>query len=191
MFELPTLICIRVYPKGWTPWFEGNVILFNNCHALLTSAPLTTIAIGSRLPEDLESNPSIHFHYMTELPRVSESLPRVLYYLFAPIKAVILAFQLFYVAMFSVAAPEVYLVQVCYCFLFVLLELFVVVRSSIRLPCFVSVKRAKSFLFPCIIQHFEKNTNLVGNCAECNVAYACFSMPPRDFTYCPSLTRKK
>ncbi|KAG0281254.1 hypothetical protein BGZ95_005624 [Linnemannia exigua] len=66
---------------------------------------------GSRLPEDLESNPSIRFHYLTELPRVSESLPRVLYYLYAPIKAVFLAFQLFSVAMFTVAAPEVYLVQ--------------------------------------------------------------------------------
>ncbi|KAK3841592.1 MAG: hypothetical protein J3R72DRAFT_369057 [Linnemannia gamsii] len=66
---------------------------------------------GSRLPEDLESNPSIRFHYLTELPRVSESLPRVLYYLYAPIKAVFLAYQLFYVAMFKVAAPEVYLVQ--------------------------------------------------------------------------------
>lgn len=66
---------------------------------------------GSRLPEDLESNPSIHFHYLTELPRVSESLPRVLYYLYAPIKAVFLAFQLFSVAMFKVAAPEVYVVQ--------------------------------------------------------------------------------
>ncbi|KAF9541531.1 hypothetical protein EC957_002967 [Mortierella hygrophila] len=66
---------------------------------------------GSRLPEDLESNPSIHFHYLTELPRVSESLPRVLYYLFAPIKAALLAWQLFYVAMFKVAAPEVYVIQ--------------------------------------------------------------------------------
>lgn len=64
------------------------------------------------MPEDLDSNPLIHFHYLTALPRVSENLPRVLYYLFAPIKAVVLAFQLFYVAMFRVAAPEVYLVQV-------------------------------------------------------------------------------
>ncbi|KAF9929079.1 hypothetical protein FBU30_001865 [Linnemannia zychae] len=66
---------------------------------------------GSSLPEDLESNPSIHFHYLTELPRVAESLPRVLYYLYAPIKAILLAYQLFYVAMFKVAAPEVYIVQ--------------------------------------------------------------------------------
>ncbi|KAG0057840.1 hypothetical protein BGZ83_000027 [Gryganskiella cystojenkinii] len=66
---------------------------------------------GSRLPEDLESHPSIQFHFLTELPRVSEKLPRILYYLYAPIKAVLLAFQLFYVAMFKVAAPEVYVVQ--------------------------------------------------------------------------------
>ncbi|KAF9086139.1 hypothetical protein BGX23_009114 [Mortierella sp. AD031] len=66
---------------------------------------------GSRLPEDLESNPSIHFHYLRELPRVSESLPRILYYLYAPFKAVFLAFQLFSCAMFTVAVPEVYIVQ--------------------------------------------------------------------------------
>lgn len=39
-------------------------------------------------------------------------MPRILYYLFAPIKALLLAFQLFYVSMFNVSAPEVYLVQV-------------------------------------------------------------------------------
>ncbi|GJJ67957.1 beta-1,4-mannosyltransferase [Entomortierella parvispora] len=66
---------------------------------------------GSRLPEDLESHPSIQYHYLTELPRVPEKLPRILYYLYAPIKAVVLAMQLFMVAMFQVAAPEVYVVQ--------------------------------------------------------------------------------
>ncbi|KAF9351758.1 hypothetical protein BGX26_010269 [Mortierella sp. AD094] len=66
---------------------------------------------GSRLPEDLENDPSIHFHYLSELPRIPESMPRILYYLYAPIKAVILAFQLFTVSMFYVAAPEVYMVQ--------------------------------------------------------------------------------
>jgi len=39
-------------------------------------------------------------------------MPRILYYLYAPIKAVLLALQLFYVAMFNIAAPEVYVVQV-------------------------------------------------------------------------------
>ena len=71
-----------------------------------------SLQTGSRLPEDLESNPSIQFHYLTELPRVPEKLPRILYYLYAPVKAVVLAFQLFVVAMFQVAAPEVYVVQV-------------------------------------------------------------------------------
>ncbi|KAF9946541.1 hypothetical protein BGZ70_003168 [Mortierella alpina] len=66
---------------------------------------------GSSLPEDLENHPSIQFHYLTQLPRVSESMPRILYYLFAPIKALLLASQLFYVSMFNVSAPEVYLVQ--------------------------------------------------------------------------------
>ncbi|KAG0362776.1 hypothetical protein BC939DRAFT_425417 [Gamsiella multidivaricata] len=66
---------------------------------------------GSRLPEDIEDHPSIQFHYLKQLPRVPESMPRVLYYTYAPIKAVLLAFQLFYVAMFDVAAPEVYVVQ--------------------------------------------------------------------------------
>ncbi|KAI8606355.1 hypothetical protein EDD21DRAFT_298288 [Dissophora ornata] len=66
---------------------------------------------GSRLPEDLESHPSIQFHFLSELPRVPESMPRILYYLYAPIKAIFLAFQLFYVAMFNVPAPEVYVVQ--------------------------------------------------------------------------------
>ena len=99
------------------------------------------------MPEDLESNSSIHFHYMTELPRVSESLPRVLYYIFAPVKAILLAFQLFYVAMFRVAAPEVYLVQVCCCFLLVLLILFVVVRCSICLSCLCRMSREQNLLF--------------------------------------------
>ncbi|KAG0001383.1 hypothetical protein BGZ80_000753 [Entomortierella chlamydospora] len=66
---------------------------------------------GSRLPEDLENDPSIRFHYLSELPRIPESMPRILYYLYAPIKAVLLASQLFIVAMFHVAAPEVYMVQ--------------------------------------------------------------------------------
>ncbi|KAK3821304.1 MAG: Chitobiosyldiphosphodolichol beta-mannosyltransferase [Benniella sp.] len=66
---------------------------------------------GSRLPEDLENHPSIQFHFLKELPRVPENMPRILYYLYAPIKAVLLALQLFYVAMFNVAAPEVYVVQ--------------------------------------------------------------------------------
>ncbi|KAF9185876.1 hypothetical protein BGZ51_002362 [Haplosporangium sp. Z 767] len=66
---------------------------------------------GSRLPEDLEHHSSIRFYYLQQLPRVSESMPRILYYLYAPIKALLLAFQLFYVAMFKVAAPEVYVVQ--------------------------------------------------------------------------------
>ncbi|KAG0220499.1 hypothetical protein B0O80DRAFT_489601 [Mortierella sp. GBAus27b] len=66
---------------------------------------------GSRLPEDLENNPLIQFHYLKELPRIPENMPRILYYLYAPIKALFLAFQLFYVAMFDVAAPEVYMVQ--------------------------------------------------------------------------------
>ncbi|KAG0308699.1 hypothetical protein BGZ98_007170 [Dissophora globulifera] len=66
---------------------------------------------GSSLPEDLESHPSIQFHFVKELPRVSESMPRVLYYMFAPLKAIILAWRLFYVAMFKVTAPEVYIVQ--------------------------------------------------------------------------------
>ncbi|KAI1321574.1 hypothetical protein EDD11_003054 [Mortierella claussenii] len=66
---------------------------------------------GSRLPEDIENNPSIQFHFLKELPRVPEGMPRILYYLYAPIKAVLLATQLFYVAMFRVAAPEVFIVQ--------------------------------------------------------------------------------
>ncbi|KAF9108255.1 hypothetical protein BGX27_008419 [Mortierella sp. AM989] len=66
---------------------------------------------GSRLPEDIENNPSIQFHYLRELPRVPESMPRILYCLYAPIKAMVLAFQLFNLAMFYVAAPEVYMVQ--------------------------------------------------------------------------------
>ncbi|KAG0210457.1 hypothetical protein BGX28_009267 [Mortierella sp. GBA30] len=66
---------------------------------------------GSSLPEDLENHPSIQFHFLKQLPRVPESMPRILYYLYAPIKALILAFQLFYVAMFQVSAPEVYMVQ--------------------------------------------------------------------------------
>ncbi|KAF9954323.1 mannosyltransferase, partial [Modicella reniformis] len=65
-------------------------------------------AKSSRLPEDLENHPSIQFYYLKELPRVPENMPRILYYLFAPIKAVFLAFQLFFVAMFDVAAPELY-----------------------------------------------------------------------------------
>ncbi|KAF9415166.1 hypothetical protein BGZ94_000167 [Podila epigama] len=66
---------------------------------------------GSRLPEDLENHPSIQFYYLKELPRVPENLPRIAYYLYAPIKAFILAWQLFIVTMFKVAAPEVYVVQ--------------------------------------------------------------------------------
>ncbi|KAF8983266.1 hypothetical protein BGZ46_010564 [Entomortierella lignicola] len=66
---------------------------------------------GSRLPEDLENDPSIQFHYLRELPRVPESMPRILYYLYAPIKAIVLAIQLFNLAMFGVASPEVYMVQ--------------------------------------------------------------------------------
>ncbi|ORY99508.1 hypothetical protein BCR41DRAFT_401781 [Lobosporangium transversale] len=66
---------------------------------------------GSRLPEDIENHPSVQFHFLQELPRVAENMPRIFYYLYAPIKAVLLAFQLFIVAMFQVAAPEVYVVQ--------------------------------------------------------------------------------
>lgn len=89
---------------------------------LMSTAQLLTILsalagkpifqIGSRLPEDIENNPSIQFHYLRELPRVPESMPRILYCLYAPIKAMVLAFQLFNLAMFYVAAPEVYMVQV-------------------------------------------------------------------------------
>lgn len=78
----------------------------------LTWISTKPVTAGSRLPEDLESDPLIQFHFLKELPRVPESMPRILYYLYAPIKAVLLAFQLFYVAMFNVAAPEVYMVQV-------------------------------------------------------------------------------
>ncbi|KAG0339236.1 alpha 1,2-mannosyltransferase 2.4.1 [Podila humilis] len=66
---------------------------------------------GSRLPEDLENHSSIHFHYIKELPRVPESMPKIVYYLYAPIKAFILSWQLFLLTMFKVPAPEVYLVQ--------------------------------------------------------------------------------
>jgi hypothetical protein len=67
---------------------------------------------GSRLPEDLESHPSIQCHFIRELPRVPESMPKIVYYLYAPIKAFILSWQLFLLTMFTVAAPEVYIVQV-------------------------------------------------------------------------------
>lgn len=67
---------------------------------------------GSRLPEDLENHPSIQYHFIRELPRVSESTPKIVYYLYAPIKAFILSWQLFLLTMFTVAAPEVYVVQV-------------------------------------------------------------------------------
>lgn len=67
---------------------------------------------GSRLPEDLESHPSIQCHFIRELPRVPESMPKIVYYIYAPIKAFILSWQLFLLTMFTVAAPEVYVVQV-------------------------------------------------------------------------------
>ncbi|KAG0071178.1 hypothetical protein BGZ93_011011 [Podila epicladia] len=66
---------------------------------------------GSRLPEDLETHPSIQYHFIRELPRVPESMPKFVYYLYAPIKAFILSWQLFLLTMFTVAAPEVYVVQ--------------------------------------------------------------------------------
>jgi len=89
-----------------------SLFFFTLMHFHVSPVSPSALETGSRLPEDLESHPSIHYHYLTELPRVSEKLPRILYYLYAPIKAVVLAIQLFTVAMFQVAAPEVYVVQV-------------------------------------------------------------------------------
>ncbi|KAG0254616.1 hypothetical protein DFQ27_006744 [Actinomortierella ambigua] len=67
---------------------------------------------GSPLPEQLTNNPSFQAYYLRELPRVSEGMPKIVYYIWAPIKATLLAWSLFYAAMFGVAAPDVFVVQI-------------------------------------------------------------------------------
>ncbi|KAG0225787.1 hypothetical protein BGW42_004094 [Actinomortierella wolfii] len=67
---------------------------------------------GSPIPEDLLNHPSIQFYYLREFPRVPEGMPKIVYYLWAPIKAILLSFNLFYASMFGVAAPDVFVVQV-------------------------------------------------------------------------------
>ncbi|KAF9972387.1 mannosyltransferase [Actinomortierella ambigua] len=66
---------------------------------------------GSPPPDDLVNNQSMQFYYLKELPRVPEGMPKIVYYLWAPIKAFLLGWNLFYATMFGVAAPDVYVVQ--------------------------------------------------------------------------------